>query len=358
MASDLNSELELPIRRIGLVLFGILGDTLARTPTVREVRKSFPNAYIECFVDPIGFEALQNSPDINSFKVVFRSKKSRWRSLQSKISIYWYVLTHSYDLFIDLYGNASSRVMTKLACARNEIIVAEGQVLAKGLASKIERLPFHNVHHLSNTSLQILRYFWSDQVSLNTRPVIDLESKAMTQAEKRYVDDLLSRHKDFFVISAGSGDPKKMITPKLCTLLSRRAFEMKGAIPFVLHNPGTRDIQSEILDSFRQVGLKFEAIKTLRLPAVVYLLKNAAFVIVSDSGILHLTVAVGTPFLGVFPHTPPQVVVPESGIFEVSFKPDPGQRPFGSQGLVYGDPQIPEAEAVQRLSALMNRIEA
>jgi heptosyltransferase I len=358
MASDLHRELEPPIRRIGVVLFGILGDTLTRTPAVRELRRLFPNAHIECFVDPIGFEALQNSPDINSFKVVIRSKKSRWRSVRSKISIYWYLLTQSYDLFVDLYGNSSSRVMTKLAWARKELIVAGGRVFAKGLTPQAEQLPFPNVHHLSNTSLQILRYFWTDQVSLSTRPVIDLESKAMTQIEKRYVDELLSRHKYFFVISAGSGDSKKMIPPKLCTSLSQYAFDRKGAVPFVLHNPGVRDIQSEISESFQRVGLKFEAIKPLGLPAVVYLLKNAAFVVVSDSGILHLTVAVGTPFLGIFPHTPPQEVVPESGIFEVSFKPDPGQRPYGSRGLVYGDSAITEGEALQRLNALMNRIEA
>ena len=346
------------IRKICVVMLGILGDVLTRTPTVRELRKIFPGARIVCIVDPIGFEALQNSPDINGFQVVTRSKKSRYQYLKSKAQIWAHLLIHSYDLFVDLYGNSSTKLMAKLANSKMEIIIADGQVKAKNLQAKIETLPYPNQHHLSNVSLQALKYFWSEGVSLQTRPVVDLKSRAMSETERKYIDSLLARHKQFFIVSAGSGDVKKMIAPELCPAISKFMLERAGATPFLLHNPGKRDIQSEIAILLESAGFRFEKLIPLSLPAVIYLIQRALLVVVSDSGILHLTVAVGVPFLGIFPHTPPQEVVPVSGIFEVCFKPDPSRKPYGFRGLVYGVPEISEVEVLQHLSILVNRIEA
>ncbi|WVN42046.1 glycosyltransferase family 9 protein [beta proteobacterium MWH-UniP1] len=345
-----------PVKRIGVVLLGILGDVLTRTPTVREIRKLYPHAHIQCFVDPIGYEGLQNSPDIDSFKIVYRSRIQRYRYLKSKLDTLAYLVTHKFDLFIDLYGNSWSRLMAKFARARTEIIVADGAVQVRGVKEKRDALKFTNVHHLSNNSLQILRYFDTEQISLDPRPVVDLKSKAMTVAERTYIDCLIEKHKRVFVISAGSGDIKKMIPVGLCVSIARSISQSDGAHPLLLFNPGSRDIQCEIALALDKAGLSYSRLQRLSIPAVVYLLRQSAFVVVSDSGILHLSVAVGSPFLGVFTHTPPEEVIPQSGIFETCFKPHPDAIPYGTRGLVYGDQSISEQDVLPKLDMLLQKI--
>jgi ADP-heptose:LPS heptosyltransferase len=357
MPDSLEANLKLPVRRIGLVMLGLLGDVLARTPTVRELRKIFPKAHIECFVDPIGYEVLQNSPDIDSFKVINRSKKSRWLYIKNKISIYYYLIAQRYDLFIDFYGNSSSKLMVKLAHASKEVMVAGGRIYAKGLSPRVDCLPIKNEHHLSNSALGVLRYFWSEQVSLDTRPVIDLQSKAMAPEERQYIDGLIRKHGEFFVISPGSGDIKKMIPPRVCGAIAHFVLKHRGLVPFILYNPGKRDIQTEVTNFLQDSGLCFEKLARLSVPAVAYLTKRSNFMVVSDSGILHLTVAVGRPFLAIFTHTPPEVVIPQEGLYEVCFRKSSPPVPFVTPGLFYGDPLITEAEILQRLASLLDKLE-
>jgi len=344
------------IRKIGIVLFGILGDVLTRTPTVREIRRLFPGAHIECFVDPIGFEALQNSPDIDSFKVVIRSRRDRLRYLESKIYIFLYLVTHRFDLFIDLYGNSTSNLMSLLAHSKKRIVVANGTVEARGLDAKYDRINFVNPHHLSNASLEILRFFPLDTVSLDTRPVIDSDFQGMKLTEKKYIDDFIKLRGSFFLLSAGSGDAKKVITPAICADTARAVSQRKGPVPVLLFNPGAKDVQKEIAQEFDREGILYYKFPPLSVPAVAYLIKRSAFVVVSDSGILHLTVALEIPFFGVFTYTPPEEVVPSNGIFETCFKPDPAGKAYGSRGLVYGDRELTRADLLPKLEKFLDRI--
>ena len=66
--------------KIGVILFGLLGDVLMRTAALRELRQLFPDALIYCYVDPIGAEVLGLSHDDRRVvEIVDRSKRGRLR---------------------------------------------------------------------------------------------------------------------------------------------------------------------------------------------------------------------------------------------------------------------------------------
>ena len=67
------------IDTICVLMMGLLGDVLMRTPLIKELKNLYPNEKIIVIVDPIGKEVLQNNPDIYEIIVLNRSKKNIFR---------------------------------------------------------------------------------------------------------------------------------------------------------------------------------------------------------------------------------------------------------------------------------------
>ncbi len=47
------------VKKIGILMYGLLGDVLMRTPVINEIRNRNPNSDIYIFVDPIGKEIIK-----------------------------------------------------------------------------------------------------------------------------------------------------------------------------------------------------------------------------------------------------------------------------------------------------------
>tara|TARA_B110000046_G_C12805566_1_gene319048 strand:+ start:396 stop:620 length:225 start_codon:yes stop_codon:yes gene_type:complete len=53
------------INKIGVIMWGLFGDVLLRTPVIRALKEIYPNSEIIAIVDPIGQEVLKYNNDIN-----------------------------------------------------------------------------------------------------------------------------------------------------------------------------------------------------------------------------------------------------------------------------------------------------
>jgi ADP-heptose:LPS heptosyltransferase len=344
--------------KICIVNQGILGDMLTRTPVIREIRRIYPEATITCIVDPIGKETLDGSPDIDNFFVVNRSKSNYRKYLLGKVKLYLYALTNRFDIAMDLYGGTSSRQFLKLVRADKKVIVSNDRAKVTGMPALTENLDYPNPHHLSVVSQQVLKYFPQENLSLDTRPRVDLASKNMPADEAEYITTNIKTDLDkMFIVSLGAGDIKKIPDTEQIVRLIEYCHKKYHLIPLILRNPGQEYLQDDLIDALKDNQIPFTAVKVLSVPAIVHLLQKVRFVIVPDTGVYHLAVATRTPILGIFVYTPPEEVRPSCGSYINCYKEGAERRPYGERGLVYAEANLDDDYLKNCLDKLMTDID-
>jgi len=339
---------------ITVIMLGLLGDVLMRTPVLREIKKTWPNSKTTCVVDPIGAEVLAISPDVDDIIIISRDKTNRPRYFYEKLKTQFRLWSSHHDWLIDLYGGTSSRFHAKVTRSRKKIIIHSGTVTTKGV-SACNNIIFLNPHHLSNIPLSALRYFPTDnRISTDTQPHIDPRFAELGSVEGRTVNSVICNEQYFF-ISMGSGDPKKIIDLTLVADLCKFTQNKWNMVPVVAHNPGQEFIQEKLCTYLKERLVEHVRLPLLSIPALAKLIHKSRFVIVPDTGLYHLAVGLDVPILGIFTHTNPELVRPSRGIFEICFKASLTKE-LSPEGLPYGTRDLGLIDLKDALSKLIRRL--
>ncbi|MCT7518514.1 glycosyltransferase family 9 protein [Aliarcobacter cryaerophilus] len=301
-------------------MLGLLGDVLMRTPLIREFKKLYPNAKIIVIVDPIGKEVLQNNPDIYEIIVLNRSKKDIFKYLYGKIEIQIKMIMKSFDLIIDLYGGSSTYNMTKLSLSKYQIGFKSGKIWTNKNFIKNElEINFKNKYHLTNKLFEIFRYFDLKIDNLDTTPFIYTSTESEINI-KQYVKSL-ECSSNYYLISLGSGGIEKILDMSLTFELIKYIYEKYNMIPAVILNPGQEYLQKQLINDFLiPNNIKHIKLKYLSIEDLAILMKLSDFIIVPDTGLYHMAVAIKIPIYSIFTYTNPKLVEPTSGIYKLVFE--------------------------------------
>ncbi len=314
------------------LLFGLLGDVLTRTPFIREFKRRFPRCKVTCVVDPIGGEVLENAPNIDELIIIPRSKRKKLFYVFGKAKLFLILISGKYDVFVDLYNNPSTRVFARVARSRMKIALGKTPHISVGVKEVIAELPFKNPHHIANPALEVMRYFWSEETNLDPEPAVDRAAKSMPLEEKEYLDELILKFPNFFVISRGAGHDPKCISVAVANAICQHANQTRDMTPFIVCNPGQESLQAELCQALESFNIASVALCPLKLSSLVYVFQKARFLAVPDSGLLHLGVAARCPILAIFTVTPPELVKADSRAFAyVDF------RDVGARGETAGE---------------------
>lgn len=304
---------------IGVIMLGLMGDVIMRTPILRELRKAFPRARIICIVDPIGKEVLELGDLVDDFILTNRKAKGV-RYLAEKLQLQAKVIGSRFDLLIDLYGGASSRRLVKMSFAKNWLMV-RGFNIESNLPwqGKYAVPPTKNSLHLVNGAFEILRFLDYPNKSTDNTPQLRVAARGVQEMSWR-----APRAKpSYYVITLGSGDPRKFIDCELVARLAEWLFSKHGLTPRVVQNPGQEGLQEELLEHLRELKVPNVKLDVLALKELRNELLSAHFLISPDTGLFHFGIALNVPVLGVFSYTNPQLVTPDRGCVEFCFKEDP-----------------------------------
>ncbi|WP_260948770.1 glycosyltransferase family 9 protein [Aliarcobacter cryaerophilus] len=291
-----------------------------RTPLIREFKKLYPNAKIIVIVDPIGKEVLQNNPDIYEIIVLNRSKKDIFKYLYGKIEIQIKMIMKSFDLIIDLYGGSSTYNMTKLSLSKYQIGFKSGKIWTNKNFIKNElEINFKNKYHLTNKLFEIFRYFDLKIDNLDTTPFIYTSTESEINI-KQYVKSL-ECSSNYYLISLGSGGIEKILDMSLTFELIKYIYEKYNMIPAVILNPGQEYLQKQLINDFLiPNNIKHIKLKYLSIEDLAILMKLSDFIIVPDTGLYHMAVAIKIPIYSIFTYTNPKLVEPTSGIYKLVFE--------------------------------------
>lgn len=280
-------------RRILIVLHGSIGDVVRALPLANLLRRAYPKAAIAWAVEPLSLPLVEHHPAVD--RVILFDRRHWWRSLGPFLSqIRW----GRFDLVVDLQRHLKSGLISRWSGAPH-------------------RLGFHrrdakecnwlfNNHHIPATGdgVSKLSHYLKFAEFLGIDPYpIEWRLRLMPEEDKKVETMLREVGSPFAVFFVGSSWESKRWFP-LHTAESAAEIQKRHGLEIVLLG-GKEDTyfarEVEALRQARVVNLVGQT--TLRESAGI--LSRAKVAIGPDTGLMHLSAAVGTPVVSLWGATSP-----------------------------------------------------
>ena len=272
-------------QKILLIRLRGLGDVLMATPSLRALRKAYPQAQLHfltyAFCEPL----LRRNPYLNRV-ILYPEKKA---PLGQKLGLAAQLRREKYDWVIDLESTPRSAWMT----------LATGALLRTGYAFRVRRWAFNRPVSLNPTRrfqadvcLSLTRYLGVKEDGLQTEVFLGPEERKW--AEDYFQRPEISRERWRVGLNPTGGWTSKQWPVKRWRQLIELLNGELGIKPLLYGGPGSEELVKEISRGLEgQIHLKPE---TTLLEAAAYIGK-LDLLIGSDGTPQHLAQALGTPSL-------------------------------------------------------------
>jgi heptosyltransferase-1 len=314
-----------------IVKLSAIGDVIHTLPALAALRKLYPTADITWVVEEAAADLLTDHPDLDRVLV---SRRKTWLRefregrialpLREMHAFYRVLRCRPYDLVIDFHGLMKSAVIVAMSGGRRRLGYNSLQELS-GLFYN-EKIAEEMGKHAVDRYLDFVRYLAAGGHEraewLAAAPAFTI---AIGEEEERHVEALLDEHAALLTACGGLGDRR---TISGGAGKPERRFVAVNPVAFWETKLWEEEKFAELCDRiWREMGLrviltgsaagplervrtrmKTQAVNlggrtTLRELACLY--RQAALVITTDSGPMHLAAAVGTPLVALFGPTDP-----------------------------------------------------
>ncbi|OIO37434.1 MAG: lipopolysaccharide heptosyltransferase II, partial [Candidatus Omnitrophica bacterium CG1_02_49_10] len=298
-------------KRILIVKFGAIGDTILAVPSLRAVRKKFPKAFIAVLTAKASAEVLQRCPYIDEIILFERGAARPFRIYAALRKL----MRYDFDISIDLQNNFDSHVLAFMAGISKRVGYDRGKtsVLLSDRA-RDPGIPITPVAHQFHL-LSLLGIEERDQ-----RLELWLSDEDNESVNKFLKDNWVDEAQPIIGISpvASSRWKTKRWPPEKFAALSEmisRELHMRTVI-----TGGASDAKV-IEDSFDFTdGNLINACGRTSLMELACLIKRCSVFITGDSASLHIASGVGAPFVALFGPTDPARHLPPSDKFILLYK--------------------------------------
>lgn len=282
------------VRRILVIKLRAVGDVVLSTLVLPNLRAAFPASAIDFLTETPSVDVLRLHPAVSRTLVYDR------RSM-SGLGLIRMVRREKYDLVIDLFGNPRTALVTRLSGARTRVGY---RFRGRTYAYTIVVPPRGGEVHNSQFNLDAIEHIGV--------PVVDRDLRFFrSDADEAYVQRFLTgarlEQTTLVGVNAGGGWYTKRWHLQQFALLADRIHERFGWTTLLPWGPGQRDEVETIARGMRSTPFIPPA---TTLPQLAALLARCAYVVSNDSGPMHVAAAVGTPVLGIFGPTRPELQGP------------------------------------------------
>ena len=302
-------------QKILLVRLSAIGDVVNTIPSLRALRRAFPNAHIAWMVEDRALGVIESDPDLDACYVFERKKwnprrtsRPLPRSLGEALNFVRMLRRAKFDVALDFQGNTKSGLLTWLSGARRRIgfpaehgkecgflFVNERAAVLDGAVHRVEK-SFSLVRLLTNPGEP-------------RPPDIPVDEAALSNAE-RALAAVCGTERPRIALHPGSsrsGRFKRWPTGSYARLGDMLAERFHARV-LVVCGPDEPDLADEIAARMSHDVFPAPPAPTLRGLAAV--LKCVDLLVGSDSGPAHLASAVGTPVVAIFGPKDPNVYAP------------------------------------------------
>ena len=310
------------------IKIGALGDVILAVPSVRAVRKKFPQAKIKLLIGIEHREVFMNSPLVN--ELIICDFKGRDRGLAGLLRIGRNLRSQDLDMVLDLQNNKKSHILSFLSCAPKRYGYDNGK-LGFLLNRKIKDpgTPIDPIEHQSKV-LGLLGIYNVEK---------DLELWPSKEDEE-WAESFLRSHwvkKNTKLVCLNIGSSRRWVTKLwpveyFSEVTNRLARDHDVRIVLI----GAEKRNERIKEFLKRAKSKpIDALGKTSIPRLASLVKRCNVLLSSDSAPVHVAHAVNTAFVALFgPTDPARHVVPaeNSVVFKKNLKCSPCYSTYCKKG--------------------------
>jgi heptosyltransferase I len=312
-----------------IVKLSAIGDVIHTLPALTALRRCYPSSDITWVVEEAAADLLTSHPDLNRIIVSHRKhwlgeiRRGRITTPLREIQAFIKALrSRPYDLVIDFHGLLKSALIVAISGGRRKLGYDSLQELS-GLFYN-EKIPEEMGKHAVDRYLDFIRHL-TDRGQADCLTVPPSFTIAIGEEEQRRVEALMDEHAA--ILTAGEGCGNNRIESGGRRKPGRR-FVAVNPVAFWETKLWEEEKFAELCDRIhRELGIgviltggatdpldRIQALMTTEavnlggrttLRELACLFRQAALVITTDSGPMHLAAAVGTPVIALFGPTDP-----------------------------------------------------
>ncbi|MBI4042628.1 MAG: glycosyltransferase family 9 protein [Deltaproteobacteria bacterium] len=284
------------LRRILLVSTTAVGDTLLSTPAIRAARENFPDAQLFLLCHERSFDLVKYNPHLQGI-FLYRGKSKGNLRLVRKLKRY------SFDASVILHGNDPEAVAI---CCFSRIPMIAGNAQSRLALALTHPIPKPSPHtHLIDHRISAVSALSPGSLKIK---LYDMELYVGDE-ERRSISSWLGRKwknqsGPIVALHPGGSIPTKHWRKERWALLADCLARDYGARLVFIGGIKEREMGESILAQCS--GHPLNAIGEFKLLQTAALLERAALCITTDSGPMHIALAVKTPVIALFGPDRPQ----------------------------------------------------
>lgn len=274
--------------RILIVRLTAMGDVIHGLPVASALRHHFPDAMLAWAVEGRAAELIEGHPDLDA---VVKLPRRWWRSVQTARTVRQQLRQLNFDIAVDLQCLTKSAVVAWMSGAKRRLGVAgsNGRELSKVLNNELTDV---RASHVVEHYLGIL-----EPLGI-VAPEVEFKMPERA-ADASYAVETLARlslaRQRFAVLNPGAGWPSKLWPAERYGELARHLYFEHGTQSLAVWcGSDERRLAQRIVDT--SDGAASLAPSTT-MPQLAAITRRAILFVGSDTGPMHLSVAVGTPTL-------------------------------------------------------------
>ena len=290
------------IRNVLVCLRYGIGDVVMETPVLEALHRRIPDAHITCLGAPPAVELLQGDPHVDRVESIARWRLThRWDegTAESRAEIERWLEEREFDLVLD--ARCAAVAVGRAVWARgirtleaDERVEAESIAAGEGGVAAI-RAAVHAG--------------WGLEIAASGRPRLHLsERERLAAASFLIAAGMRPGEMPPIAISPVASLPMKRWPLERFAHIADRLAEESGRRVLLISGP-QEDAGDAVASSMRHVD-RVIRIGAVHLRRVASLLARCGVLVCNDTGVMHMAAAVGTPVVGVFGPTSPDIFLP------------------------------------------------
>jgi len=282
------------VNTIGVIMFGLLGDVILRTP-VKAV--------------------FENNNDVDEILVFDRKKESnKFKQNLKKIKSILQVRRKKFDLLVNLYNAGLSRPMVFFSAARYKL----------GFCMHENRYIYNVKNECAKGRLKEAQSYYSYMMSIieplsdkkyPLNPIFNLNSQVMKEI-KQYLASFQRDISKVYTLNLAASTEDKILEYEKYFYIVKYIYEKYGYVPAIVSNPAQEFIQQKFIQDYLETSdIPYIQLKTLSLSEVASVISQTQFFITPDTGLMHLAMALDVCIMTIFTYTHPLFVDPNNDKF-------------------------------------------
>lgn len=273
-------------QRILIVRLTALGDIVHGLPVATALRNQFPNAFLAWAVEGGGIDLVR---DHSALDHVISLPRRWWKSWGAISRVRKELTSLQFDTTVDLQGLTKSAVLAWLSGAPRRIGPdgIHGREFSKWLNNELATT---SAHHVVDRYLELLKPLGIVQPEAQFELPISAGDDAYAQ---RVLCDLGLDGREFAILNPGAGWPSKVWPAERYGHVARYLHDRHGIVSLAVWG-----IAPELPDAQRIVATSEGAARLApptTLGQLAAISRRARLFVGSDTGPMHIAVAVGTP---------------------------------------------------------------